>query len=50
MTYIQAWPVGMTVDIPFKKEGGGPRLAIDYAFRSTSPFQGTHNIGLRFNL
>jgi len=40
---------GATFDIPFKKEGG-PRLAIDYSFRSTSPFQGTHSFGLRINL
>lgn len=40
---------GATVDIPFKKEGG-PRMAIDYSFRSTSPYQGTHSFGLRFNL
>ncbi|HWB63431.1 MAG TPA: hypothetical protein VG603_07975, partial [Chitinophagales bacterium] len=40
---------GITCDIPFKKDGG-PRLAIDYSFRATSPFQGTHSIGLRFNL
>lgn len=40
---------GMTVDIPFKKDGG-PKLALDYAFRATSPFAGTHSIGLRFNL
>lgn len=40
---------GATFDIPFKKEGG-PRLAIDYSFRATSPFQGTHSFGLRVNL
>jgi hypothetical protein len=40
---------GVSVDIPFKKDGG-PRLALDYSFRSTSPFQGTHSMGLRFNL
>jgi len=40
---------GMSVDIPFKKDGG-PRLALDYSFRATQPFQGTHSIGLRFNL
>jgi hypothetical protein len=40
---------GATFDIPFKKEGG-PHLAIDYSFRATSPFQGTHSFGLRFNL
>ena len=41
--------VGATVDVPFKKDGG-PRLAIDYSFRSTRAFEGTHSIGLRFNL
>ncbi len=40
---------GATFDIPFKKDGG-PRLAIDYSFRATSPFQGTHSFGLRINL
>jgi len=40
---------GFTIDAPFKKDGG-PHLAIDYSFRSTSPFQGTHSLGLRFNL
>jgi hypothetical protein len=40
---------GMTVDIPFKKDGG-PRLALDYSFRATQPFLGTHSIGLRLNL
>ncbi len=40
---------GFTVNIPFNKDGG-PRLAIDYSFRATSPFQGTHSFGLRFNL
>ncbi len=40
---------GMTVDIPFKKDGG-PRLAIDYSFRATYAYQGTHSLGLRFNL
>lgn len=40
---------GLTVNVPFSKEGG-PKLAIDYSFRATSPFQGTHSFGLRFNL
>lgn len=40
---------GTSVDIPFKKDGG-PRLAIDYSFRATYVYQGTHSIGLRFNL
>ncbi len=40
---------GATFNIPLKKDGG-PHLAIDYSFRSTSPFQGTHSFGLRVNL
>jgi hypothetical protein len=39
---------GITFDVPLKKDG--PRLGIDYSFRATQPFQGTHGIGLRFNL
>jgi hypothetical protein len=41
---------GATFDIPFKKDFVGPHLAIDYSFRATSPFQGTHSFGLRINL
>jgi len=40
---------GATFNIPLKKDGG-PHLAIDYSFRATSPFQGTHSFGLRINL
>ncbi len=40
---------GASVDIPFKK-GGGPRMSIDYSYRASSPFQGTHSFGLRFKL
>jgi len=29
---------------------GGTRLALDYAYRTTNPFRGTHNIGLRLML
>lgn len=39
---------GLTFDVPLKKNG--PRLGIDYSFRATQPFQGTHSIGLHFNL
>ncbi len=41
---------GMTVEAPFKKDGTGPRLGIDYSFRSTALYQGTHSLGLHFNL
>ncbi len=39
---------GFTLNLPLKD--GGPAIAIDYSYRSTSPFKGTHSMGLRFNL
>jgi hypothetical protein len=39
---------GITFDAPLKKDG--PRLGIDYSFRMTQPYAGTHSIGLHFNL
>lgn len=41
---------GITVEAPFKKDRTGPSLAIDYSFRATHTFMGTHSVGLRFNL
>jgi len=41
---------GLSVDVPFKKDGTGPRLGLDYSFRATQTFMGTHAIGLRFSL
>ncbi|MDQ3142972.1 MAG: PorV/PorQ family protein [Bacteroidota bacterium] len=39
---------GATVSMPLKKKGDS-KLSIDYAYRTTSPFQGTHNLGLRLD-
>ncbi|MFN8298292.1 MAG: PorV/PorQ family protein [Chitinophagales bacterium] len=39
---------GISFDAPLKKDG--PKLCIDYAFRATSPYKGTHSIGLRLTL
>jgi hypothetical protein len=33
---------------PFKEDG--PRLAIDYSYRPSSPYNGSHALGLRFDL
>lgn len=44
---------GASVNIPFKKDGSGPAIGLDYAFRMTSPttsFTHTHTVGLRFAL
>jgi len=39
---------GMSVEVPFKENG--PSLGIDYSYRTSDPFGGTHSIGLRFGL
>lgn len=40
---------GFTVGVPLNKEKGST-LAIDYSYRATRPFNGTHSIGARINL
>ena len=39
---------GVSVEVPFKKDG--PALGIDYSYRHSNPFNGTHTIGVRINL
>ena len=39
---------GVSVEVPFKENG--PSLGIDYSYRTSNPFGGTHSIGLRFGL
>jgi hypothetical protein len=39
---------GLTLSVPFIKDG--PRIGLDYAFRATKSFDGTHSLGLRINL
>jgi len=42
---------GLTFDAPLKKgDKDAPRLGVDYSFRMTNPYAGTHSIGLHFNL
>ncbi len=40
---------GMTFEVPFKKDGES-KFAIDYAYRATSPFGGTHNFSVSFKI
>ncbi len=40
---------GFSVDIPFGKEKES-RLAFDYSYRATNPFDGVHSIGARISL
>lgn len=41
---------GATVDFPINKDNKDTRLGLDYAFRSTRVWGGTHNIALRLSL
>ncbi len=38
---------GISLQVPTKK-GGQSNFGIDYAYRASNPWNGTHNIGLRF--
>ncbi len=40
---------GLTVQIPLNKEKGSS-FAVDYSYRATDHFEGTHSIGARINL
>jgi len=40
--------VGCTVSVPFNKEKGSG-IAIDYSYRTSNPYAGTHSVGLKLN-
>lgn len=40
---------GFTVEVPLSKEKGSS-FGLDYSYRSTQPFDGTHSIGVRMSL
>ena len=40
---------GISFDVPLKKDSQN-KLGIDYSYRHTNPFSGTHNFGLRISL
>lgn len=40
---------GVSFDVPLKKDSNR-KLGIDYSYRDTDPFNGTHNFGLRISL
>ncbi len=40
---------GVTLEVPFSDDGN-TRLAVDYGYRATSPWSGSHNLTLRFTL
>ncbi|MEI7801206.1 MAG: PorV/PorQ family protein [Bacteroidota bacterium] len=39
---------GFTFELPTKKNG--PTVALDYSYRDSSPWKGTHSLGVRINL
>lgn len=41
---------GATMNVPVSKNENAPRIAIDYAYRQTEIYSGTHNFSLRINL
>ncbi|WP_235298814.1 PorV/PorQ family protein [Portibacter marinus] len=40
---------GISLNIPIKRDSH-QKVGIDYAYRTTSPFRGTHNIGVKLNI
>jgi len=40
---------GFTMEVPLSKEKGST-FGLDYSYRATNPFNGTHTIGVRLNL
>ena len=40
---------GCSILVPLKKKSD-KKIGLDYAYRTSNPFRGTHNLGLRFNL
>ena len=40
---------GATIEVPFKK-GNPNRFGIDYAYRASNPFGGTHNFSIRYKI
>ncbi len=48
-TALTGFTGGFTVDIPLNKNGSST-FGIDYSYRTTNPFSGIHNIGVRINI
>lgn len=48
-TVSKGFSAGFTVQVPLNKEKGSS-FAVDYSYRATDSFNGTHSIGARINL
>lgn len=45
---LTGFSAGFTFEVPLKK--GGTTLEIDYSYRSSNPFEGTHSLGIKISL
>lgn len=45
----KGFSAGFTVELPLSKEKGST-FGLDYSYRATNPFSGTHSMGIRMNL
>ena len=41
---------GITLNVPVSKKEDAPKIGIDYAYRATEIYDGTHNLSVRINL
>lgn len=41
---------GATLNVPVSKKEDAPKIAFDYAYRTTKIYDGTHNLSIRINL
>lgn len=41
---------GITLNVPVSKEENAPKVAIDYGYRATDVYDGTHNLSVRINI
>lgn len=41
---------GATLNVPVSKKDNAPQIALDYAYRTTKIYDGTHNLSVRINL
>ncbi len=41
---------GVTLNVPVSKKEDAPKIAFDYAYRTTKIYDGTHNLSVRINL
>ena len=46
-TALRGPSAGFTLELPM---GNGSTFGLDYSYRHTNPFQGSHSIGARINL